>query len=312
MPTVLVTGWAGFIGSHLTERLLADGHTVVGIDARSKPDDPAWRDQPRLLPIRGDLLELNLVPLVKDVDYVVHLAGQPGVRNSLGPDFPIYTRRNIETTQRLLMACVDAGVGLQRFILASTSAVYGTAPRPFREDGQVLPQSPYGVTKLAAEHLVQVYRRLHHLPTATLRYFTVYGPRQRPDMAFHRFITAISKGETLPIYGSLEQSRDFTFVTDAVDATVRALTASAVEGQVLNVASGQSVTLSQVLSILSHLAGRELQPSLEAAGPGEMTHTAAAVDRAREWLQFTATVPVAEGLARQWLWHTSLLGDGNP
>ncbi len=228
--TCLVTGAAGFIGSHLAEALVARGHRVIGVDAfvdfspRSMKEANLrdLRQAPTFQCIEADLRTTDLGTLLTGIDYVFHLAAQAGVRTSWGDGFTAYVEHNVLATQRLLEAAQQRGV--RRVIYASSSSVYGETPTlPAREDSPPLPISPYGVTKLAAEHLCRLYTIGHELPTISLRYFTVYGPRQRPDMAFHKFIHALLRDEPLPVYGDGEQSRDFTYVGDIVAATLAAM-----------------------------------------------------------------------------------------
>ena len=225
----LVTGAAGFIGSSLCDRLLADGHEVRGVDcfldyyprAMKEKNLVSARADPRFDFCEASLVDADLRSLCDGVAWIFHQAAQAGVRSSWGRDFQVYSENNIYATQRLLEVARDTGVA--RFVYASSSAVYGDTPvRPMREDARPEPVSPYGVTKLAAEHLCWLYWKNYGLETVALRYFTVYGPRQRPDMAFHRFLKAARRGEDVVLYGDGEQSRDFTFVSDAVEANVAA------------------------------------------------------------------------------------------
>jgi UDP-glucuronate 4-epimerase len=283
---VLVTGAAGFIGSHLTERLRADGVPVVALDRRRGP---------HLAPdVVGDLLRLPLVDLVRSVSCVFHLAGRPGVRDSWGADFASYARNNLLATQRLAEAAVAAGG--TRIVFASTSSVYGDAPMPFREDGPTRPISPYGVSKLACEALLRAYARVCGLPVIVLRYFTVYGPRQRPDMAFARWMAAVRRGRPISLYGGGSR-RDFTYVGDAVDATVRAGAAPA--GRTYNVASGRPVPIEEPLRIIGALAGRQPRVIRLARPAGDPPATWAHMGAAAE-LGYLPRVGLAEGLRAQW------------
>lgn len=307
----IVTGVAGFIGSHLAERLVAEGHEVVGIDCftdyyeRSRKDSnlEGLRKEARFELVEADLGVVDLEPLFRGVDRVFHQAAQAGVRASWGQGFADYTHHNVLGTQRVLEAAKL--VGVPKVVYASSSSVYGdTDDLPMRETGRTAPHSPYGVTKLAGEHLAELYRRNFGLPTASLRYFTVYGPRQRPDMAFHKFIRAMLTGTPLPLFGTGEQTRDFTFIADAVEANVRAAFEDAVG--VFNIGGGSRVTVRHVLETLEELLGRE--PSLDRQGEqaGDVKHTWADTSRAQEQLGFQPKVSLREGLAAQIEWHRSV------
>jgi UDP-glucuronate 4-epimerase len=304
----LVTGCAGFIGSHLAERLVADGHTVVGVDAFTdyygvqlkQANLAALQGSPAFSLVRGNLLDLPLGPLLDGVDVVFHLAAQAGVRPSWGQVFEVYTNWNVLATQRLLEAAREPG--LRRFVYASSSAVYGQSELPMREDGPTRPLSPYGVSKLAGEHLCGLYGLAHGIPTVSLRYFTVFGPRQRPDMAFHRFIRALRAGRPIPLFGDGRQTRDFTYVADIVDATCRAADVPLAAGEVINVAGGSRIELRQAIRELERVTGRPA--TLTAAGetPGEMRHTYGDIERAARRLGWTPKTTLAEGLLEEAAW----------
>src|SRR5436189_389571 len=260
-PTrVVVTGAAGFIGSHLCERRLGDGHEVIGIDSFSDYYERGRKEQ-NLETLRRDgrftLEELDLVAAhlskpLRGAKVVFHLAGQPGVRPSWGGHFDRYVQDNIVATQRLLEALRE--VAVERLVFASSSSVYGDAEMfPTKETALPRPVSPYGMTKLAAEHLTFVYLRNFGIPATSLRYFTVYGPRQRPDMAFARFMDALAEGHEIETYGDGEQTRAFTFVSDAVDGTVKAASADVV-GQIVNLGGGSRVTINRVLATLEDMS----------------------------------------------------------
>lgn len=311
MSTCLVTGAAGFIGSHLAERLIAEGHQVVGVDCFTDYYPRALKEQ-NLESLRAhaqfrfvevDLLEMDLGALLHGeppVDFVFHLAAQAGVRASWGRQFEVYTRNNVLVTQRLLEAAKDAP--LRKFVFSSSSSVYGDAQQyPTAETLRPQPVSPYGVTKLAAEHLAHLYWKNFGVPALSLRYFTVYGPRQRPDMAFHRFIRAIMRGETITVYGDGEQSRDFTYVSDAVEANLLAMRSDAT-GQVFNVGGGSRVTVNQVLGQLEEIMGRAAQVEHTETQKGDVRHTAADTSLAREVLGYAPRVSLREGLQRMVTW----------
>jgi nucleoside-diphosphate-sugar epimerase len=312
-PTrVAVTGAAGFIGSHLVERLLADGHQVVGIDSFSDYYERA-RKRRNLQTARADdnftLLELDLVDgdvarAIRGARVVFHLAGQPGVRPSWGDHFDRYVQDNIVATQRVLEALRENPV--QRFVFASSSSVYGDAEMfPTKESALPRPVSPYGMTKLAAEHLTFVYMRNFGLPATSLRYFTVYGPRQRPDMAFHRFMDALVENQEIEIFGDGEQTREFTYVSDAVDGTVKAASADVV-GQVVNLGGGSRVTVNRVLATLEDISRLEARRLHLPAAPGDPRHTGASINVAREKLGWEPRVSLREGLTRQWEWFQEM------
>jgi UDP-glucose 4-epimerase len=255
--------------------------------------------------VESSIRDADLGLLLADRTHVFHLAAQAGVRKSWGRDFAIYTVNNIEATQLLLEAC--AATRLDAFVYASSSSVYGDGvPMPMREDALPRPLSPYGVTKLAAEQLCQLYHVNHGVPTVSLRYFTVYGPRQRPDMAFHRFIRATLLGERIAVFGDGEQTRDFTFVADAVAATISAAT-KGTRGAVYNIGGGSRVSVNQVLEILARVSGRQPMVSVEGRQKGDMRHTYADTRRARAELGFSPSVDLEHGLAAEHAWLKQML-----
>ena len=305
---VVVTGAAGFIGSHLSERLLAAGHEVVGIDsfadyyekARKEQNLETSRSNDRFHFAAADLVDADLDPLLDGAAVVYHLAGQPGVRPSWGNLFDRYVRDNVIATQRLLEALKE--VPIKRFVFAGSSSVYGDAERfPTKETALPRPVSPYGVTKLAAEHLTLLYTRNFGIPAVSVRYFTVYGPRQRPDMAFSRFMQAMTAGEDIEVFGDGEQTREFTYVSDAVDGTIKASTADVV-GQIFNLGGGSRVTVNKVLATLEEISGLSVRRQNLPAAPGDPRHTGASINLARERLGWEPRVSLAEGLAKQWEW----------
>ena len=314
--TCLVTGVAGFIGSNLAERLLQSGHTVVGVDAVTDYYSPELkrRNLSELLGRPGfsfheeNLLSANLGERLRGIDVVFHLAAQPGVRKSWGGTFATYLDNNVAATQRLLEAVRD--VPITRFVFASSSSVYGTATDlPVRETTMPQPISPYGVTKLAAEHLCGVYAHAFGVPAVSLRYFTVYGPRQRPDMAFNRFVKAILDGAEIELYGDGEQTRDFTFVSDAVAATVAAAGADldGGVGRVYNVGGGSRVTVNHVIGLLERITGKRARIVRRAAQPGDARDTFADCSAARADLGYQPAVALDAGLEALVRWQTSTL-----
>ncbi len=308
----VVTGAAGFIGSHLVESLLAAGADVTGIDAfidyyprevKERNLEKARAHRSFRL-VEGRVQEMDLAPVLDGAAQVFHLAAQAGVRASWGREFAVYTDNNVLATQRLLEASVAAGV--PRIVYASSSSVYGdTAALPLQEQAACRPVSPYGVTKLAAEHLANLYQSNLGLPVVSLRYFTVYGPRQRPDMAFHRFLKAARDGASIRLYGDGSQTRDFTYVEDIVAAT-RAAADSGRPGSVYNVGGGERVALSDVIGRIEKVTGRRLDVVREGAQKGDMRDTFADTSAARRDLGFRSTVGLDEGLAREWAWIRGL------
>jgi len=310
----LVTGAAGFIGSTLTERLLADGADVVGIDCFTDYYPRAIKERNLSGPlahanfrfVESRIQDVDLPALLKDRTHVFHLAAQAGVRKSWGRDFAIYTVNNIEATQSLLEAACGM-TALERFVYSSSSSVYGDhTPMPMREDALPQPVSPYGVSKLAAEQLCYLYFSNYGVPTVSLRYFTVYGPRQRPDMGFHKFLRATILGEPITLYGDGDQTRDFTFVSDAVGANVAAATRG-VPGRVYNIGGGSRVTVNEVLQMIGRIAGRTPLITVDPVQKGDMRHTYADTSLARTDLGYAPTVGLEEGLAAEYRWLAGIL-----
>ncbi|RMD82433.1 MAG: NAD-dependent epimerase/dehydratase family protein [Candidatus Dadabacteria bacterium] len=304
----LVTGAAGFVGSSIVDRLLAQGHEVVGVDCfldyypreQKERNLAAARSNPRFTFVEASLVDAPLGELLDGVDWVFHEAAQAGVRASWGEEFRVYTDNNVYATQRLLEHCKERPIA--RFVYASSSSVYGdTDDLPMREDSPTRPVSPYGVTKLAAEHLAWLYWKNYGVPTVSLRYFTVYGPRQRPDMAFHRFIRAVLEDRELTLYGDGTQSRDFTFIDDVVDANIEAATADAV-GMTLNIGGGSRLTVNEVIETIGQIVGRRPRVRKLGAQKGDVRHTAADTTRARQVLGFRPRVDIRAGLEREIEW----------
>jgi predicted glycosyltransferase/nucleoside-diphosphate-sugar epimerase len=311
----VVTGAAGFIGSHLAERLVALGHEVVGVDAFipyyapgvKRANLAALRDEPRFRLIELDLSEDDLDPVLDGgVDWVFHLAGQPGLRGSLGARFQEYVRHNVFATQRLLEALrAHPPLRLVYTSSASVYGAYGNVPQPAGEDAVPRPISPYGISKLTAEHLIDAYRRGHGLPAVTLRVFATYGPRQRPDMAFSRFIRAIAAGEPVQLNGDGRQTRDFVYVTDVVDACVRAVEAPLGEwaGAPINIGTGAGESIARALDRLGKLIGRTVRVERQEEPRGDLHDMTARPDRAAELLDWHPRVGLMEGLQRQVEWQ---------
>jgi nucleoside-diphosphate-sugar epimerase len=310
----LVTGVAGFIGSTLAERLLADGADVVGIDCFTDYYPRSIKERnlagpmadPRFRFVESRIQDVDLPAMLKDRTHVFHLAAQAGVRKSWGRDFAIYTVNNIEATQTLLEAACGM-TELERFVYSSSSSVYGDhTPMPMREDALPQPVSPYGVSKLAAEQLCYLYFANYGVPTVSLRYFTVYGPRQRPDMGFHKFLRATILGEPITLYGDGDQTRDFTFVSDAVSANVAAATRG-VPGRVYNIGGGSRVSVNEVLRMIGRIAGRTPLITVDPVQKGDMRHTYADTSLARADLGYAPKVGLEEGLAAEHRWLTGIL-----
>lgn len=311
----LVTGAAGFIGSTLATALTDRGADVVGVDcftdyyARSIKEQnlAALRTRPTFRFVEAPLQTAPLDDVLEGVTHVFHLAAQAGVRGSWGDQFRTYTTNNVDATQRLLEAVKDRPI--ERLVYASSSSVYGdVAAIPMREDAYLQPLSPYGVTKLAAEHLCHLYYVNHGVPAVSLRYFTVYGPRQRPDMGFHRFIRAALTGTPISLFGDGEQTRDFTFIADIVAATMAAGDRGR-PGAVYNIGGGSRVTINQVLEIIGRLTGRPLNIRRLPAEKGDMRDTFADTTRARTDLGFAPAHSLESGLAAECAWLSTVLDE---
>lgn len=309
MRTV-VTGCAGFVGSHLSEALLAAGHEVVGIDSVTDYYDVGIKRasltlldrHPGFTFVEADMCSADLTQLLEGASVIYHQAGQPGVRLSWSEQFPDYVGRNIIATQRLLEAARRTRP--DRIVFASSSSVYGNAAYyPTTEEALPQPHSPYGVTKLAAEHLCGLYAANWAAPTIALRYFTVYGPRQRPDMGLNRFIEAARAGEPLPLFGDGEQIRDFTFVSDVVAANLAAGGADVAPGTVVNIAGGEPVTVNELLALLESAVGMPLAIERLPEQPGDTRQTGGAIDLAHQLLGWSPQVDVAAGVAAQYAWQ---------
>ena len=295
----LVTGGAGFIGSHLARALLDAGHEVVAVDCFTDYYDPARKEENALGlgVVRADLAADPLGDLVAGANAIFHLAGQPGVR-AFGPSFPDYLTRNMLATQRLFEAASEAEV---RVVYASSSSIYGDAERyPTPESTGPRPNSPYGITKLACEHLAAAYGRSFGLEAVGLRYFTVYGPRQRPDMAFTRIAEALADGRPFELYGDGSQSRSFTYVADAVEATVAALRGE--PGAIYNVGGETEATMREAIALFERISGRTLDVREGPPAPGDMRRTKADTTRIHADLGWEATTTLEDGMRAQWEW----------
>jgi UDP-glucose 4-epimerase len=309
----LITGVAGFIGSHLAEKLLELGHEVVGVDKFLDNYSRDFKDSnlahfvnhPSFKFIKDDLVNIDLRKLLLQTEYVFHLAAQPGVRSSWGAEFSHYSHNNILATQVLLEACKQ--VKVRKFVYASSSSVYGdTDDLPMRESGGTRPVSPYGVSKLAAEHLCYLYWKAFGIPTVSLRFFTVYGPRQRPDMFFHILMRRLLLDDDIPLYDDGEQSRDFTYCSDIVDG----LTAAAFypgSGDVFNLGGGGEITLLKAIEMVEKISGRKVKLKRFDRQSGDVRRTRASLDLARKKLGYKPSISLAVGLAQQWEWISAMV-----
>ncbi len=309
---ILVTGAAGFIGSRLCLKLLEQGDRVVGVDCFTD-FYPRWIKERNLAPLLSkqnfefqatDVLELDLSPLLENADVVYHLAAQAGVRSSWGENFLTYLSHNILATQKLLEAAKKRP--RLKFVYASSSSVYGLTPTlPMREDSPLHPLSPYGVTKLAAEQLCFLYFKNYGLPTISLRFFTVYGPGQRPDMAFHKFFKAIREDRAITVFGDGRQTRDFTYIDDITDACVAA-PEKARPGEVYNLGGGHREKLVNLFPLFEEICGRRVKISWREAQKGDVPHTLADIAKAGQDLGFSPQMDLTEGLRREWEWIEAL------
>lgn len=304
----LVTGAAGFIGSHLSKRLISEGHEVIGIDcfvdyyprALKERNIKELKKREEFKFIEANLISIDLRGLISDVNYIFHQAAQAGVRASWGENFSIYSDNNILATQRLLEASINSRI--KRFLFASSSSVYGdTEDLPMRETSILRPVSPYGVSKLAAEHLCYLYYKNYKVPTLSLRYFTVYGPAQRPDMAFNRFITSMLKGKEIAVYGNGEQTRDFTYIDDIIEANISAMKADPIGG-VFNIGGGSRVTINSVLKILTEILSVKAKIKYKNTQKGDVGHTCADISKAENAFGYRPRITLYEGLKREYEW----------
>jgi UDP-glucuronate 4-epimerase len=311
---ILVTGAAGFIGSHLVEECLRRGWEVVAIDSLTTYYSPTakvrnadhFRRHHRCTYLEQDILDVDLPSVLDGATTVFHLAAQAGVRASWGQSFDVYTQLNITVLQRLLEAA--RGVALEKFVFASSSSVYGDAETlPTPESVMLRPVSPYGATKALGEHLTYLYFRNYGIPTVDLRFFSVYGPRQRPDMAFHRFCAAALRGETMTVFGDGFQTRDFTYIDDIVAATIAAGEADVPPGSVYNLGGGSQTSVRDALDVIAELSGRSIDVAYTAQERGDVRDTSADTSRARAELGFAPQTSVRDGLAAELSWVEAML-----
>ncbi len=306
MKKVLVTGAAGFIGSHLCEALLAKGIEVIGIDcftdyyprAIKEKNLSSFRNNPNFKFIEDNLLKVDLNYPLSGVDTVFHLAAQPGVRYSW-ENFQVYLENNIHATQKLLEACKEKK---PQFVFASSSSVYGNAPLPITENVATMPISPYGLTKVSGENLCKLYAHEFKIPTIVLRYFTVYGPRQRPDMAIYKFFNSIINGKEVEVYGDGNQTRDMTYVSDIVDATILAGEFET-DYLVFNIGSGIRTQLKEVIRTIEVLTGKKAKINYKPAAKGDMKDTWAEIGKAKAYLNYEPKIKLEEGLGKYLEWY---------
>ncbi len=303
----LITGCAGFVGSHLTERLLKNGSEVIGIDCFSDYYERELKEKNLAVSLKNDkftfiekdILEMDEYP---DVDYVYHIAAQAGVRDSWGDNFKGYTSNNIEVTWKLLEFYKE--LNIKKFVYSSSSSVYGDAELPMNEKSRLRPVSPYGVTKLAAENLCYLYWKNYKIPTISLRFFTVYGPRQRPDMAINKFFSSILTGNEIVVYGDGEQKRDFTFVDDAVNAILTAAE-SRVVGDVFNVGGGSTISVNRLINEIEEITGKKARVTYIEKQKGDVKNTEANLEKIETVLRWKPTISIRTGLKKYMGWYTN-------
>lgn len=310
MGTHIVTGVAGFVGSHLAEALLEQGSKVIGIDQINNYYDPKLKHNnlanlkqySDFKFIKANIQDLDWQELLQSVDVVYHQAAQAGVRASWGEGFKQYTERNINATQVILEAAKQVKT-LKRIVYASSSSIYGdAATMPTPETLCPQPVSPYGITKLAGERLCWLYYKNFGVPTTSLRYFTVYGPRQRPDMAFHKFFKATVNNKAIDIYGDGKQTRDYTFVSDIVAANLAAGKISGAVGEVFNIGGGSRVSLIELLDIMEQAMEQPIRRNFIERAVGDARHTSADISKAKQILGYSPRVSLIEGLTQEWQW----------
>jgi UDP-glucose 4-epimerase len=310
--TCLVTGAAGFIGSHLCRKLIKEGFSVTGIDSFTD-SYPKWIKERNIKPLMrekkfkllsSDLNDLELKKLLSKTDYVFHHAAQAGVRASWGENFSVYIKNNIEATQKLLEAAKNSRI--KKFIYASSSSVYGFCPElPMSETSSLYPFSPYGVSKLAAEHLCFLYFKNYNVPTVSLRFFTVYGPGQRPDMAFHKFFKAIAEDKQITVYGDGKQTRDFTYVDDIIEANFSSLK-NGVPGEIYNIGGGSRKKLEEIFPIIESICQKKIKKNREEKQRGDVPHTLADIQKAHKELNYSPQIQLSDGLKEEWTWIQEL------
>jgi UDP-glucose 4-epimerase len=308
----LVTGAAGFIGSRLCLRLHEEGFSITGIDCFTDYY-PRFIKEKNLAPLLNlekfhfaekDINQMDMHGTVRQMDAVFHLAAQAGVRASWGRKFSDYTWNNIEATQKILEACRDYPV--KKLVYASSSSVYGDCPDlPMRESSRLCPFSPYGVTKLAAEHLCSLYHRNYGVPAVSLRFFTVYGPGQRPDMAFHKFLRSAANNEPITVYGDGSQTRDFTYVGDIINANISAMEKGK-PGEIYNIGGGHNRKLNDIFPVLNQVTGKNIAINYSENQKGDVPHTSADISKAAADLDYQPRARLEDGLREEWQWVRQL------
>jgi len=313
---ILVTGAAGFIGSHLCKKLIRESTHIVAIDAFTDFYPRKLKENnirpllkhPNFELIPQDLLDVDLNKIVDKIDVVFHLAAQAGVRTSWGSDFSIYTRNNIDATQRLLEAAKTSSI--KKFIYASSSSVYGLSPKlPWTETSTLHPYSPYGVTKLAAENLCFLYYKNYGIPCVSLRFFTVYGPGQRPDMAFHKFFKSISENREITVFGDGQQTRDFTYIDDIIKANLSSIE-NGKAGETYNLGGGTQRKLIDIIPVLEEISRKKVKIRYVAGQKGDVRHTFADIQKAKDDLKYTPEITLEEGLGLEWEWIKTVEPEG--
>ena len=313
MKTAIVTGAAGFIGSHLSEKLLENGFKVIGIDCFTdyyskeikKNNMISFQNNKNFKLIENDLMKIDLTSIIKESEFLFHEAGQPGVRASWGEQFDTYVKDNILVTQKILESAKKVKT-LEKIVMASSSSIYGEQEGIMIENKTIpSPISPYGVTKLASENLGLTYALNHDLPVTSLRYFTVYGPRQRPDMAFTKFIKANLSGDKISIFGDGNQIRDFTFISDIIDANINCIK-SEIQGNVLNIGGGKTYSVLNVLKIIEKITGKKNKLIFSTKQKGDVRKTEANIEKAIKNIDYSPKIDLTKGLTNQINWIKNL------
>ena len=309
MKTAIVTGAAGFIGSHLAEKLLENGFKVIGVDCFTdyyskeikKNNMMSFQNNKNFKLIEEDLIKLDLTPIIKECEFLFHEAAQPGVRASWGKQFDTYVKDNILVTQKILESAKEVKT-LEKIVMASSSSIYGEQEGVMVE-GKTIPRpiSPYGATKLASENLGMIYALNYDLPVTSLRYFTVYGPRQRPDMAFTKFIKANLSGDEISIFGDGNQIRDFTFISDIIDANLKCMESN-IHGNVLNIGGGKTHSVIEILSIIEEITGLKNKLIFTSEQKGDVKRTESDITNAKKIINYFPKINVFEGLTNQIDW----------